>query len=467
MKRISIIFTMFLTIFIISACTNDSKRDNFDPIELPTEKVELSFWYGRNQTEGQRLEALFESFKNEYPELDVTLTASSGLSLTQGTLRENVMNAMKDDLGPTIMLGSLSDQAYYVDASYILALDDYINHPTIGIDKNDFIQSFIEENKLSGKYYGLPFSKSPEIIVYNKTLFDHYNIVIPTNRAITWNDFEVMTNTLIGNASMKTKYLYSIDYPTHFYLTETNAWDAGFTTLEGNILIGDDNGNTESMLIHIKSMFDNHTLVLPSQEGARIDGSRLLHQGLVAMIQTTTRATRFNIPTQTSVHNGKFDLFEIGFMPAFQSTTCLFDEVSSEKCSVNYIGNNLSINANATEEEQLVAWLFIKHLTNTENSANLGIELGTYPVRYSAIESNAYQTFLNTSYSTSGDNTLYYQAQAAKAAYQQMNYYQHIPVFTGNPDSDKVSHNVSIMITSLQTGDSVEAVIQRFKTNIR
>ena len=59
-----------------------------------------------------------------------------------------------------------------------------------------------------------------------------------------------------------------------------------------------------------------------------------------------------------------------------------------------YYGTNIAMFNNGTPEQKLAAWLYMKFLTNTENTAYFSMQTGYMPVRDSAIKSEAYQKFL-------------------------------------------------------------------------
>lgn len=458
-------------VFVLSAClTGGTGREEITevdiPDELPTEQVNLVFWHAWGEANQGRVDDMFESFQAEYPELNVALTQTG-----QGdydTLRESLIHAIAAGATPTMMMGYPDHFAGYLNGNALVPLDDYIAHDEWGVDLDDFIQGYIEENAQFEYQYSMPLSKSTEMVVYNKDIFEHHGIDIPTDRAITWDDLETWSDIIVGSGEMQTEYLINIDSGSNFYINSARQWGAGYTNTEGEILIGEDDGKTEEMLSYFQARFEDNTVVFPSAEDLNY-GNELLHKGLVAMTQGSTAGMSYNIPTPTRVEDGKFGMFEIGVLPAVQKVTCeLGAEATnpSDNCAAMQQGPNIAISADATDAERLVAWLFIKHMTNTENTAMLAMETGYIPVRQSAFESNAYQNFLNLEYNPDGDNTDYYFSQAAHAAYAQINYYRFDPAFTGNVTSARARSEVELAMESLFAGDSVDQVVDRLQSRL-
>lgn len=471
MKRLVMLMVSLSLVFVLSAClTGGTGRDEVAevdiPTELPTEQVNLVFWHAWGEDNQGRVDDMFESFQAEYPELNVSLTQTG-----QGdydTLRESLIHAIAAGATPTMMTGYPDHFAGYLNGNALVPLDDYIAHEDYGINLDDFIQGYIDENAQFDNQYSMPLSKSTEMVVYNKDVFDHHGIDIPSDRAITWDDLEDWRDVIVGSGDMQTEYLFNVDSGANFYINSARHWGAGYTNTDGEILIGEDDGKTEEMLSYFQDRFEDNTLVFPSAEDLNY-GNELLHKGLVAMTQGSTAGMSYNITTESRTEDGKFGMFEIGVAPAVQKVTCELgvDATNpSDNCAAMQQGPNVAVSADATEAERLVAWLFIKHMTNTENTASFAMDTGYIPVRQSAFESDDYQDFLDIEYDPDGDNTDYYFSQAAHAAYAQINYYRFDPAFTGNVTSSRARSEVELAMESLFAGDSVDQVVDRLKSRL-
>ena len=82
-------------------------------------------------------------------------------------------------------------------------------------------------------------------------------------------------------------------------------------------------------------------------------------------------------------------VFELGAAPL------PYHEDMEEYQAVLQSGSGISIIENTNIQERLASWLFLKFITNQENTARWSMATGHIPVRYSAINSQVYQNFLN------------------------------------------------------------------------
>jgi multiple sugar transport system substrate-binding protein len=113
--------------------------------------------------------------------------------------------------------------------------------------------------------------------------------------------------------------------------------------------------------------------------------------------------------------------------------------------------------SDATEAERLAAWLLIKHMTNTENTAFFAMNTGYVPVRLSAFNDPDYQAFLNTS---DADRLPF--SMAANVAYAQVDYYQYDPAFVGRITSSTVRQEAGFMFERIYSEtQSVEESLQQ------
>ena len=67
---------------------------------------------------------------------------------------------------------------------------------------SDFLESYLNENRIADEgddLYGLPFNKSTEVMIYNKTFFEHMNYTVPT----TWDEVETLSKKILVDVAAK------------------------------------------------------------------------------------------------------------------------------------------------------------------------------------------------------------------------------------------------------------------------
>jgi multiple sugar transport system substrate-binding protein len=111
-------------------------------------------------------------------------------------------------------------------------------------------------------------------------------------------------------------------------------------------------------------------------------------------------------------------------------------------------GPNVAIMSNSTDAERLAAWLFIKYITDAEQTAQWSMLTGYLPVRYSAYDSATYQAFL-----TDPDPDYIYESMTANAAYLQVDYYEFDPAFANRTTSSDARLQAGIVMEAIFTGN--------------
>jgi multiple sugar transport system substrate-binding protein len=445
MKRIFVLMLSMTLVLALTGCIFGGGREETTvtiPNELPDEEIEITLWHAFGDANQELLQEMFDSFNEMYPNVTINQVTQGGYD----ELRSATINAITAGTTPTLVMGYPDHFVEYLNGNALVPLDEYINHEEFGVDLDDFVPGFLAENQqyLDGKMYSMPFAKSTEMVVYNKTVFDSHGITIPSDEALTWTDLEGFADTIIGSGDMQCEFLYNADSAANFFINSSRQWDAGYTTTEGDVLI--DNQTTRDMLEYYKELMDQNILAFPI-EWDQDYGSTNFLQGDVCMTQGSTAGTRYNVPVEGQ--EGKFGQFEIGITPIIQ--------LEDGTPSAIQQGPNIAMVSDATEAERLAAWLLIKHMTNTENTAFFAQNTGYVPVRLSAFNDPAYQAFLNT---TDPDQLPF--SMAANVAYAQVDFYQYDPAFVGRITSSTVRQEAGFMFERIYSEtQTVEESLQQ------
>lgn len=467
MKRIFMLIVSFALVLSLSAClTGGTGRDDVTvsiPDEIPADReIELVLWTAFGQANTELIDEMFESFQEMYPNITLTQTGQGNYD----NLRESMIHAIAAGATPTMMFGYPDHFAGYINGNAIVPLNDYIDHETHGVDLDDYVEGFIAENsQFGGTLYSMPFAKSTEMLVYNKEVFDHHGIDL-SNRttAVTWDEVDDWAQQVVGDGEMQCEFMFNADSSSNFFINSSRQWGAGYTNTDGEILI--DNATTREMLEFFETRFNDKTVAFPI-EWDQDYGSTNFIEGDVCMTQGSTAGTRYNIPTAANTTEGKFGAFEIGIVPVVQKETCSLDpdadpSTIDPNCSAMQQGPNIAISSDADDYERLAAWLFIKHMTSVENTVFFARNTGYVPVRISAFESAEYQAFLE---STDPEELPF--AMAARAAYQQVNFYRFDAAFTGSVTSARARLEAGQLFEAIYTGTSIEDALQTAISRLR
>ena len=411
---------------------------------LPTEDITVTFWHVYGQSKEALLLDFIAEFEALYPNITIDASSQGGYD----DLRNKTILSISAGETPTMLVGYPDHVAGYLNGSAVIPLDDFIKDETFGVDLSDFIDSYVAENQQyeRGLMYSLPYSKSTEMMVVNETIFLANNIVVPTDRALTYQELEAYADVMVGDGPNQCEYLVNYDSSANMFINNIRMWDGGYTNSDGDILV--DNANTKSMLATVSDYFQDNTFALPIAWNQQYGSANFL-AGDACMTIGSTAGIAYNIPTDGS--------FEVIVTPIPQ-----WDE---DHMSAVQQGPNIAIMSNSTDGERLAAWLFIKYITDTEQTAKWSMLTGYLPVRYSGYDSAIYQEFL-----TNPDADYIYESMTANAAFLQVDYFEFDPAFAGRTTSSDARIQAGIVLEAIFTGnvsidDAIEDMVYQLGSN--
>ena len=414
------------------ATTTEATTTSLVVSDIPDEEVEITFWHIYGQGKTAVLDQLIAEFEAMYPNVTITATSQSDYN----TLREKINMGLSVDPPqvPTMALGYPDHFAGYINAGAAFKLDNYIfsnrayeitdSSSTIfgqvvpvGLDLEDFVPSYLAENNQypGGFYYSVPFSKSTETMAVNRDVLKAHVTEIRAlgidisdegflshETPLTYAQIEALQAVLVDTngtnaTTMKCEYLLNYDSSGNLFINMSRQFGAPYTNSAGEILI--DNATTRSMLNYIQDLYLDNTMALPII-WEQSYGSTNFKYGDVCMTVGSTAGVSYNIPSAADVQeNLQFGIFNVDFVQVPQFVENNGDEFTvnidgSDETFTGYLsavqqGPNIGIFADASANERLFAWLFIKYLIQTDNTAKWAMSTGYLPARLSSYSSEA------------------------------------------------------------------------------
>ena len=398
MKKVLSFVLIFFCIFVLSGCNNKIDNNNITKPELKdipefntSDKINVDFWHARGQTSYDPIQQIINEFNIYYPNIQVTQTSMGDFT----TLREIVISSIESDKLPTIVQTSASDTALYLTYDIVQELESYVqsnnsillvndSEQIVGLKEqelNNYIDGFMEECRSFdsfGTLYSLPFTKSTEVLFYNKTIFDKYGYSVPQ----TWDDILAICEDYVTRPEYqnlvkegKNTAVFSIDSQANLFITLTQQWGGEYTKFDasGKGVYAFDNSQSKAAMVFFKENFDKGYFASATHFGADYSSEPFKAQQCIMTIGSSAGAS-YNVPYDKS--------FEVGV------TT--YPQKDMNNPQVVQQGTNVSLFKCTNPQEELAGWLFMKFLTNYESSLEIATETAYMPIRKDVINSKEY-----------------------------------------------------------------------------
>ncbi len=442
------------------------------PLTLTTDPIEITLWHAMGQANQELLQKYADAFHVLYPNITVIIPAGVG---NYDTLKTNMINAITANDMPNLVQAYPDHVAEYLNGKAVVNLNPYIYSTQWGLNGadslDDIILSYREENSqydAAGTFYSLPFNKSTEIMIYNKTVFDALGLSAPTTwqdiitdapALKTYGDNLAKQQVLDANPGMTEAQLatqieaaQSLIVPAAYdstgnaFITFTRQFNGAYTGIDYQTFSGqylwNNNANTTAAMQFLKD--HNDVITLPEFWNQQYASTPFVNQQTFVTVGSSA-GVRYNVPaTDPSTGN---PVFQIGVAPVPYNA-----DLPDYKAVIQQ-GTNISLMKTGTAQDQLASWLFLKFLINTENTTDWAMNTGYLPVRTSAYLSATYQTFL-----TSPTANQLPVSMAANAAYLQSGYMFYDPAFIG---SSRARTQVGLALERIMLGDGdIAAALQ-------
>lgn len=415
MKKLLTLALAITSICTLSACTNGIKYiDVLD--EFSGDKIEIEFWHVSNDVNGvSPFQKYADSFMEEYPNVDVKLVRNAG-NYTE--LSTNVELSITTNSMPNITIGYSTDFIGYNEVDVVAPLDNFIDHDKWGLSKSDLEDyqktGFWDDGTSYDKYgtvYSMPLAKGSEAMYVRRDLVEKAGYKIED--LTTWETVFEVSRKL---ETMNETYTFHHDDPYNFAISLFGQAQAPYTTISGDIQFVNDKLNEKSKQIINEVIYNNKDYLDVRESTAYTYGSGLLENNQVwASICSTTCREYFD----------NIDYLEILPIPQYST--------NHEEHYAVLQGPSMAMLISENQEENLAAWLFMKHLTNTENSSDYAINTGYVPVRASSLETVEFKAFLDAVNDENNEN--HNRARACSVIIAQSKAYQGLAAFIGASDA--------------------------------
>lgn len=490
-KILAFLLTLAMSVTVVTSLTACKKKaeDDFDG-------TIITFYHTMSATNLQPvLNRYIEEFNKIYPGIKVKASQEGNYD----DVRKKVSSELQVGEGPNIAYCYPDHVALYNRSKKVVVLDDYINSNDVvpagkfgnaedmpirltQEQQDDFIAGYYNEGKQfgDGKMYTLPFSKSTEVLYYNENAFiaaglkkevDGVDVaVVPT----TWwcNQAGHRGNPQDDCAECKTTMEYTCkklkeydanciplgyDSDANWFITMCEQLNIPYTSSEAKKAHYLFNTQAHKDFVTTLNTWYNNKWVTTQGINGKYTSGLFVEKPEAAPNTANVTKSYMSIGSSAGASHqcpkatdGKL-AFNVGIasIPQADPTN---GKVISQGPSVCILGN-------ATDDEILASWLFIKYLTtNVAFQADFSIASGYVPVIKSVTSDETYAKHIARKGVDTKNGVI---SNSAQVCLTQEDFYFTSPAFAG---SSKAREEVDALLTKCLVFENKDATA--LKTNI-
>ena len=470
---ILLLVTMLLGIGLMSGCNGNNatevlKKDFVIPEGgYDGSAVTITFYHTMGQNLRDVLDKFIPLFNERYPNIKVVHEQVGGYE----DVRDQIKTELTVGNQPNIAYCYPDHVALYNVARAVVTLDDLIaseitvkrNYdsqeiaeimadPNLSADEKeskiaagtteilgltaeqqaDFIEGYYNEGKEfgDGKMYTMPFSKSTEVLYYNKTFFDANGLTPPT----TWDEMEEVCKKIkeIDPTSIPLGY----DSESNWFITMCEQLGSDYTSASGDHYLFNNDTNKQ-FVKRFREWYQKEYVTTQEIYGAYTSG---------LFTATTGQRSYMSIGSSAGAKHQRPAADASGNY-AFEVGITTIPQVDASNPKVISQGPSLCILKDANPQEVLASWLFVEFLTTNVNfQAAFADASGYVPVLKSVAE---HPTYAAKMAQADGFGNITY--LSAKVCMAQANAYYTSPAFNG---SAKARDEVGSLIQAAFIGDA-------------
>ncbi len=449
----------------LTACNNNDGSNNPDDSgsqgsktthSIPTGDVTVTFYHTMGKNLSDVLVKYIAEFNKVYPNITIDQQTIGGYD----DVRDQVITELQAGKQPALAYCYPDHVATYLRSKKVVDLNEYINDETVGLTQaqiDDFIAGYYAEGQQFGdtsKMYSLPFSKSTEVMYYNKTFFDNNGLKVPDH----WFSTGATDDTSVEYVIKKIKEIEPTSIPlgydseANWFITMTEQLKTPYTQavdkVQDRFLFNNEQniefcekfrGWCQNGLMTTQAIYGGYTSGLFTNTTANEEG-KVIHSYI--SIGSSAGAT-YQCPAKSD--NGSYP-FEVGIATIPQA------DASNKK--VISQGPSITMLKQKDQTVNDAAWIFLKFLlTSPEFQAEFSMASGYVPVLKSAFELDAYKEFLSGANMTKDGIA----ALSAKICMEQESAYFTSPAFIGSSDArDEVGKLLVAYISAASTATQDE-----------
>ena len=393
-KRVLLIVLVLFICLVSFGCHRGRLRS---PFVMPedfddTKDYYITFWSKNDSNKEQKAiyNDTIKRFNEYYPNIHVELVAYNDYS----AIHRDVMKNISTDTTPNVCITYPDFVATYLEGRNVMVpLDDLMNDSEYGlggtkikyqsVKKEEVISKFLEEGKVGGVQYTLPFVRSSEALYINKTYVESLGFEIPDMP--TW-DFvwEVCYKAMEEeHPNGMIPFIYKSTDNMMIQVAKQKGY--GYSTEDADVLIFNDGVKSylEELSKYVEDkLFD--TFVRVSYPGNFFNRGRCIFaiDSTAGATWIGSKAPQIDIPAEE--------------LADFETVVRPIPQYDVENPQMISQGPSVCIFNKTDKDEVVASWIFAQFLLNTDTQMAYAQTEGYVPVTTLATNNPSYIEYLNS-----------------------------------------------------------------------
>ena len=411
MKRILLGLLLFVCMLSLCGCHGSGQTTAFTVPESfdTTKNYEITFW-AKNDTNVNQTrvyEKAIEDFEALYPNIKVTLRLYTDYTKIYNDVITNIATGTT----PNVCITYPDHIATYMTGDQVVVpLDELAADSKFGFggselrydgpDADEMVERFLEEGRINGTLYALPYMRSTEACYINKTYVEKLGYTVPD--VLTWDYIWEVSEAamakdedglfLVNGQKVMIPFIYkSTD---NMMISMLKQLDAGYSDSTGQVLLFND--TTKSLLYTIGEHGESRafsTFKISSYPANFLNAGQCIFA-----IDSTAGSTWMGTDAPLC------DIAEDAIVE-FETVVRMIPQYDPEQPQMISQGPSICLFNKSDSGEVLASWLFAQYLLTNDVQIAYAETEGYAPVTLKAQQSAEYQDYLSRS---GEDNNTYY-----------------------------------------------------------
>ncbi|KLK93334.1 ABC transporter substrate-binding protein [Microvirga vignae] len=318
------------------------------------------------------IDDMVQRFQKENPDIKVEAVYAGNYTDTM----TKAMTAMKGGQPPQLSVLFSTDLFTLMDEQAIVPIDEIA-----GADGkewlNSFYPAFMENGRVEGKTWSVPFQRSTIVLYYNKDAFKEAGLD-PEKPPTTWAEMVEISKKLVKKDASGNVTRWGVEIPSTGY----GYWMLQALAIENGQKLMNEAGNKVSFNAPKTVEALQYWVDLAAKEGVMPKGAVEWGTLRADFLEGKTAMMWHTTGNLTAVKEGAKFNFGVAMLPA------------KERRGSPTGGGNFYVFKSASPEQQKAAVTFIKWMTAPERAAEWSIKTGYVAVTPAAYETEAMKTYV-------------------------------------------------------------------------